>query len=538
MSTAEPDTSAIDGRSVLRGLVGRYRRRVVLLGTTSFLGAMVEAVFLVMTTATVLTLAKGHSEIGPVFGLTISLQAALTLAALLVLVRLLFNLATVQISARLTAVVRTVERHRLANAFLGSSWAVQHGQQAGRLQELLTTLVSRITTAVTALTTGITAVLSLMAFIGTGLSVNAFAALAVLGILGGLALVLAPLRRRIRRESAASVSHDLAFTRSVAEVGALGLEMQTFGVGERFASRLDGLIDRSSEGQRRMQVMQGALTPLYTTFAYAATLLGISALSVVGTADITTVGAVALLMLRSLSYGQQLVAVAGTLSAAMPALEHIAAAVQTYEANPAPGGTTVPRGVAPVEVRGVSFAYPQRQDALHDVTVRIEPGVTLGIIGPSGAGKSTFAQLLLGLRSPTGGVLLVDGVNLQEVDKRWWTKNVAFVPQEATLLTGTIAENIRFLRDGISETRMREAARSANILAEIESTPGGFDTHLGERGTQLSGGQRQRLSIARALAGRPGLLILDEPTSALDGHSEQLIRATLASLRGQATVVI
>ena len=115
---------------------------------------------------------------------------------------------------------------------------------------------------------------------------------------------------------------------------------------------------------------------------------------------------------------------------------------------------------------------------------------------------------------------------------------MAFVAQDANLFTGTVAENIRFFRERLSDDVLRDAARQANVLADIEALPNGFDTHLGERGSQLSGGQRQRLSIARALAGKPDLLILDEPTSALDGQSEALIRDSLAALHGQLSVVI
>ena len=96
------------------------------------------------------------------------------------------------------------------------------------------------------------------------------------------------------------------------------------------------------------------------------------------------------------------------------------------------------------------------------------------------------------------------------------------------LITGTITENIRFFREDIDDDAIRRGAADANVSSEISAMPDGFHTHLGERGTALSGGQRQRLSIARALAGRPSLLVLDEPTSALDGHSEALIRSTIA----------
>ena len=130
------------------------------------------------------------------------------------------------------------------------------------------------------------------------------------------------------------------------------------------------------------------------------------------------------------------------------------------------------------------------------------------------------------------------GTELRDVSRSWWSGRVAFMAQDALLFTGTVAENIRFFRDGIDDEALRTAARQANVLGDIEALPRGFDTHLGERGTQLSGGQRQRLSIARALAGRPELLVLDEPTSALDGRSEALIRDTMAALKGAVTVVV
>lgn len=245
-----------------------------------------------------------------------------------------------------------------------------------------------------------------------------------------------------------------------------------------------------------------------------------------------------LLMLRSLSYAQQLLTVSGQFASSIPYLEDFDRILGGYTAGAAHRGTVSPPGVTPLQLDDVSFGYGGERAALHKATARIDPGEIVGVIGPSGAGKSTLAQLLLGLRDPTSGHILVHGSDLRNVDRTWWTTRVSFVPQDPILFTGTVAENLRFFRPGISMDAMRLAARQANVLSDIEELPQGFDTHLGERGSQLSGGQRQRLSIARALAGSPEFLIMDEPTSALDGRSEALIRDTMGQLHGQVTMVV
>jgi ATP-binding cassette, subfamily B, bacterial len=249
-------------------------------------------------------------------------------------------------------------------------------------------------------------------------------------------------------------------------------------------------------------------------------------------------GAVLLLMLRSLSYGQGLQASSTTLLTMLPQLEMLDTALERYESQAASGGATVVDLVAPIEFRDVGFSYVEGRPALEEISLRIEPGEVVGVIGPSGAGKSTLVQLLLGVRDPDVGQITVAGVPMGQVDRVSWTRQVSFVAQDPMLFTGTVAENLRFFRDDLSDDQLVVAARQANVLADIEALPDGFGTHLGERGGRLSGGQRQRLAIARALAGGPGLLVLDEPTSALDARSESLIRQTLSDLRGDVTTVV
>ncbi|EAP99607.1 ABC transporter, ATP-binding/permease protein [Janibacter sp. HTCC2649] len=526
------------GWSALWQLGRGHRRRITLLSAASFGAAMVEAGFLVLVTGLLLALTSGRDAIGPVGGRELSINLALIAAGVGLVLRFVLNMVALRQSAALSALVRTGLRRRLSHAYLGAAWSVHNSEPSGRLQELLTSFIGRVLVAVAGAIQGLTAALGVVAFLGAGLAIQPLATLAVLAFLAVLAALLGPLRGAIHRAALRSGAADLDFATSVSELGGLGREMQVFGARRAFLERVDRLTDVASERQRKVQVLYGSLSPTYTLFAYGAILVAITGLSFVDARDLTTVGAVTLLMLRSLTYGQQLVSVHGSVVSSLPALSEVEETARRYEALPAARGTARPDAALPLVMDSASFSYGNDRPTLEDVDLTLDRGEVLGIIGPSGAGKSTMAQLLLGLREPESGTLTVGGVPLADVDRDWWTRHVSFVPQDPVLVTGTVAENIRFFREGIDDSGLERAATQANVLADISALASGFDTHLGERGSGLSGGQRQRLSIARALAGSPSLLILDEPTSALDGHSEQLIRDTIVALRGQVTVVI
>ncbi|MCC5833912.1 MAG: ABC transporter ATP-binding protein [Opitutales bacterium] len=193
-----------------------------------------------------------------------------------------------------------------------------------------------------------------------------------------------------------------------------------------------------------------------------------------------------------------------------------------------------------IEFEKVSFRYSAADsDALEDFSVSIRAGEKVALVGPSGAGKSTVANLVMGLYKPDQGVIRIDGVPQAELDMRWLRRNTAIVMQENILLSGTVAENLRFARLEATDEEVREAARLAQAEEFIDRLPHGFQTLIGERGATLSGGQRQRLAIARAILRNPAILILDEPTSALDYESEHLIQKALDNLsRGRTVVTI
>ena len=191
-----------------------------------------------------------------------------------------------------------------------------------------------------------------------------------------------------------------------------------------------------------------------------------------------------------------------------------------------------------LEFKGVSFAYNEDKQVLKNIDFKVNAGETVGLIGPSGTGKTSVADLLLRLFKPTAGALMVNGMPLNDMALDAWRKSIGYVPQEAFLLHSTIEENIRFYKESLTMEDVMASAKQANIHDFIMGLPDGYQTTVGDRGVLLSGGQRQRIVLARALAGKPALLILDEATSALDHESEKLIQEAISKLRGSVTVFI
>lgn len=192
-----------------------------------------------------------------------------------------------------------------------------------------------------------------------------------------------------------------------------------------------------------------------------------------------------------------------------------------------------------VSLQGVCFTYDADHPVLSDLSLAVAHGQTVALVGPSGGGKSTLLKLLLGFYAPTAGLISVEGRPQSEYDLRDLRRRFAYVPQDAYLFAGTIAENIRLGRPGATDEEIRAAAAAANAAEFIERLPMGYDTPVGERGAQLSGGQRQRIAIARAILRDAPILLLDEATSALDTESESLVQEALIRLMtGRTTIVV
>ena len=200
---------------------------------------------------------------------------------------------------------------------------------------------------------------------------------------------------------------------------------------------------------------------------------------------------------------------------------------------------TLKLGDARVELREVSFAYRPNEEVLNRMSFVAEPGKATALVGPSGGGKSTVLALLLRLYEVTGGNILIDGQAISGVSRRSLRQQTAYVGQDVFLFRDTIGANIAFGKAGATETEIVAAAKAACAHEFIRGFPLGYDTPVGEHGTQLSGGQRQRVAVARALIKNAPIILLDEATAALDSESEKQVQEAIEHLcQNRTTIVI
>lgn len=193
-----------------------------------------------------------------------------------------------------------------------------------------------------------------------------------------------------------------------------------------------------------------------------------------------------------------------------------------------------------IEFRDVSFVYPgQTAPALRNVSLQIRPGEKIGILGRIGSGKTTLEKLILGLYRPTGGAVLIDGIDQRQLDPAELRRHIGYVQQDVMLFYGSLRENITLAKPLADDVEVFKAAELGGIMELVNSHPQGLDMLVGERGESLSGGQRQGVAIARAVLHDPSILLLDEPTSAMDHTSEEAIKQRLAEFaRGKTLLVV
>lgn len=532
MAAIDRDPSSMSTRSILR----REWKALAAIVVLTMLATGAEAGFLVIIARTGLALSNGESFMRLTADIDLSVEVALLAAGGLIGLRLLANVSNAWITARAKtgAIVRM--RDELAGAYLDTEWALKHGLAPGRLQQLLVNYTHTAITVLPATARALTSGVSLTALITIALFLQPSITVISIVMMGGLAIPMIPLRRVVRRRSERAAEARLGYATTVNEMEALALEIEALGVSAEQAATARVAAVEAAETGERGEFAQLLVGPTYQFVAYGSViaLLGIGLAT--GVDDIATVSAVLVLLLRALTYGQAFQQARATLTNGDVYTRALVDELTTFHGHRRHRGDAVGDPEHGVVAQQLSFAYDDAP-TLVDVGFTIDAGETVGVVGPSGSGKSTLTQLLLGLRGARGG-LTVAGVAPIDADPAWWRRTVAYVPQRAELLSGTVAENVRFLRPEISDADIEWACRTAAIHDDIMALPDGYDTELGSRGGRLSGGQQQRLGIARALAGRPSLVVLDEPSSALDHDTEERIVASLGELDDMTLVII
>jgi len=469
--------------------------------------------------------------------LHLSVGTAVLIAFLLAVLRAALQGLIAWLPTKMAADVQAQLRRELVDAFSSASWSVKANEPEGHFQELVTNQTSQAMNAVLSLATAISSAALFLALLASAFSLSL--PVASLVLLSSVVLFLAfrPLNK-VGRSAARDASQAyINLAGGISEAVRLAEEAEVFGAGEVYRSRASKLIDTARNGFFRQLLTARLVGSLYQSAIYLIIVGGIGALYLGHVGDLAALGAVILIMVRASSYGQQFQGSVLGLIQVMPYVERLYDTIGRYQASAHVEGDLPMPPVRQLAFDHVSFWYSPGQTVLHDTSFEVAAGETIGIIGPTGAGKSTVSQILLRLRDPVTGAYLVNGTPVGQFSRDDWQRRVAYVPQEPRIYSATVAENIRFFRD-IDQARIEHAARLAHVHNDITSMPSAYATMIGQQADAISGGQRQRICLARALVGRPEILLLDEPTSALDLTSEAAVEASLADLHGQMTIFI
>lgn len=517
-----------------RPFLGASTGQLLLLAAGSVLAGIVEAAVLALVALLAAALAVGAPDVDVTLGPLAFSAPVRTVVAVglgLTLVRGVLHIWLAHRPAVYSAAVMGDLRRTLFDRFMGTAWPVQAAERDGYFQTLMSTHASYASMLILRLSAAITAVLMFTTLLASAFVINVWAALVLVSASALLFLVLMPLSRRLRKQAKLLSEENVDYASGVQEIVAMAEEIQVFGASPAYQEQLNRLIRGVRRPMQQTRFLLRAVPSLYQSVALLLLVVALGLIHVSGSTAVPELGAVVLLLVRSLNFGQNMQAAIAGLNELVPYVDELRRAFDRYAASPQPDGS---RSLARVEQLGMSdvhYAYRAGEEVLGGVNFTVHRGEAIGIVGPSGAGKSTLTQLMLRLRSPTRGTVQVNGEDAASFRRADWLRRVSYVPQSPQLISGTVADNIRFHRPDITDEQVEEAARRAHIHDEILSWPQGYLTIVGQRASAVSGGQRQRLCLARALAGSPDVLVLDEPTSALDVRSEEAVQQSLEELK-------
>ena len=511
------------------------RARLWIISFASFASGIADAVSLVAISTTAVAITSGDTRIN-VVGVDVTVRTGLVVAAAAAVIRLLIGLWSAHASAKVAAGI--VHRHRttVLRSFIDAPWGVSSAESPGAIQQVAmanTQVAGAYALTATSLVSAAIniCVLAIAAIVASPVAAAAVGAMAVI-----VGLAMRPWTSRSRHVGQHEAERGQEVAAQFADIMATARPVILFDVREPVADSFDSASREQINLYRTSRFLAAATPSVFQALVTCAVAAGLWVISDRSVTDIAAIGSVALLSLRAVSQGQLAQQAVQTLGAQQGFIGQLLGTEAQLTAVAAGFGSEHTPHIESLALRGATLRHDERF-TLGPIELEIARHEVVGLVGQSGAGKSTIVDLLSRLRLPSTGSLLVNGHDAMAYSSASWAAHIACVSQEAVLLGGTVADNIRWFRD-LDNEQLLAAAKQANIADEIDAWPAGIDTQVGHGGSQLSVGQRQRICLARALAAQPDILLLDEATSALDNASEERIRAALEALKGSVTMVI
>lgn len=414
----------------------------------------------------------------------------------------------------------------------------------------LTTGVQSIILGIVATTSSLIADVSLLIVISIGLLIiDIQMAISSFVFFGGLGLILyLAINKRARRIGKLSADLNIASSRALFEALTIYRELIISNSRTRYINRIQQQRNELAQVMGEMSFIPSISKYIFETVVVLSVMM-ISALQFLSSDSSHAVAVISIFLAASSRFApavlriqQSTIVLRNSAGSASPTL----ALISTLDKITNDHGPKIKefesteKFIPSVRISDLEFRYLNHKTLnLSGINLNIEPGSFVAIVGPSGSGKTTLADVMLGLLTPTGGTVLVSGVEPSQALKLW-PGAIAYVPQEVLLLQGTIAENISL---GLTSTleikeRILAAVDLAQLTDYVATLPKGLDTEISGRGNTMSGGQKQRLGFARALFSNPSFILLDEATSALDGSTEDALTRTIGRLNGKVTVVM
>ncbi len=343
--------------------------------------------------------------------------------------------------------------------------------------------------------------------------------------------------------------HNQKFRKEMEETSAKVMEMvqlvpvtRAHGLENEEINRMDTQVDLIAQAGYSLDIIQGQFGAVSWAIFQIAQVLCLTFTAVLSVAGKVQVGDVVLYQ----SYFTTIVGQISSLLTLLPiiskGLESVTSIGEILESpyvEDSEGKSDIGPLKGEYDFENIGYSYPDsKEEIISGLSFHVEPGETVAFVGESGAGKSTIMNILVGFGMPSSGRLLIDGKDIKDISLQSYRKQLAVVPQNTILFSGTIRDNILYGTNDISEEKLARVIEEAGLKSVIEKLPNGLETIVGEHGDKLSGGQKQRISIARALIREPRVILLDEATSALDAVSEKEVSYALDHISSKCTTFI